>query len=167
MTSVAGEGRLLQINTSKGGLPKVPVAEPVQLSHVGVPGDMQRNLKYHGGPDKAVLMLASEVLDELRAKGFPVVAGSLGENLTVAGIDPKNWRSGQRWRVGDAVIELTTLRQPCKHLYPYGTKIGKELWQKGAVPGSEVWGFGGFYARVVQAGEIAEGAPVLLVSDVA
>lgn len=167
MTSVTGEGRLLQINISKGGLPKLPLGEPVQLSPLGVPGDIQRNLKYHGGPEKAVLMIANEVLEALREKGFPVVAGSLGENLTVAGLDPKTWRSGQRWRVGNAVIELTTLRQPCQQLYPYGTKIGKELWTKGSAPGSAVWAYGGFYARVVQAGEIAEGAPVVLISDVA
>ncbi len=167
MTSVAGEGRLVQINISKGGLPKLPVSEPAQLSHLGVPGDIQRNLKYHGGPDKAVLMIAAEVLESLRSKGFPVVAGSLGENLTVSGLDPRTWRSGQRWRIGPAVIELTTLRQPCASLYPYGREIGKHLWEKKAAPGAEVWAAGGFYARVVQAGEISPGAPVVLLSDVA
>ena len=164
-------GTLLQINISNGGLPKLPVFSPVVLSPIGVPGDRQRNLKYHGGPNKAVLMIAAEIVDGLAASGFPVLYGSLGENLTVAGLDPHLWRTGQRYQVGDeAEIELTTLRMPCSNLDGYGNDIGRMLYDKACKSGdvsSPVWAHGGFYARVVRSGWASAGAPVSLLSDIA
>jgi len=146
---------LKQINRSGGGIPKFPVDGPVMLTASGIDGDRQRNLRYHGGPDKAVLMIASELLDHLVAHGFPVYPGALGENLTVAGIDTADWRTGKRYRIGDdAVIELTTLRVPCTNLHVYGRSIVKEL----ALPGCVA---GGFYARVIQAGLLSPGLPVV------
>jgi MOSC domain-containing protein YiiM len=107
-------GVLAQINRSNGGLPKLRIPTPVMLHREGIEGDRQRNLQLHGGPDKAVLMMAAEFVDSLIASGFRVFYGALGENLTVSGLDPHLWRAGQRYRLGaDAVIELTTLRKPC------------------------------------------------------
>ncbi|MDQ1470938.1 MAG: hypothetical protein QOJ99_2418 [Bryobacterales bacterium] len=168
-------GRVIKINRSSGGLPKFPVAGPVMLDAEGVPGDRHRNLKYHGGPDKAVLMIAAEVVDRLAAAGYPVYYGALGENLTVAGLDPHSWRKGQRYRVGDeAVIELTTLRQPCQNLLVFGagegSPIGRELYEPRCKAGdftSPQWAQGGFYARVIHGGWLVEGASVVLESDLA
>jgi MOSC domain-containing protein YiiM len=146
---------LQQINRSNGGIPKFPVDGPVMLTASGIEGDGQRDLRHHGGPDKAVLMIASELLDDLVAQGFPVYPGALGENLTVAGLDPVNWRAGQRFRIGDdVVIELTTLRVPCSNLHVYGRSIVKEL----ARPESKA---GGFYARVIKPGLLTPGIPVV------
>ncbi|HVY93436.1 MAG TPA: MOSC domain-containing protein, partial [Bryobacteraceae bacterium] len=101
-------GILTQINRSGGGLPKRGIVGPVMLTETSIEGDMCRNRLVHGGPLKAVLMASAEVIDELAACGFPVFYGALGENLTVSGLDPHRWRTGQRYRVGqDAVIELT------------------------------------------------------------
>src|ERR1051326_2968134 len=99
MISVAQSGILLQINRSNGGLPKNAVAGAVTLDYDGIEGDFQRNRKYHGGPDKAVLIISAETVDELSAKGFPVIYGSLGENLTVSGLNRLLWRAGQRYRI--------------------------------------------------------------------
>jgi MOSC domain-containing protein YiiM len=168
-------GRLIRINRSNGGLPKLPVAEPLMLASDGIEGDRHRNLKYHGGPNKAVLMIAAELIDELAQRGYPVGYGALGENLTVSGLDPHLWRKGQRYRVGeDAVIELTTLRTPCDNLLRYGAAgsrpIAPELYDAGCKAGdtsSPHWAHGGFYARVIRGGLLAEGAPVTLESDLA
>ena len=141
------------------------------MSDAGVEGDRQRNLKVHGGPNKAVLMVSAEFLDELAGIGYPVVYGSLGENLTVAGLDRTLWRQGQLYRVGpDAVIELTTLRSPCLNLDVFGPAIKRELYDLHCRAGdvtSPNWAKGGFYARVVRSGLVMEGAAVELVSDVA
>src|SRR3954453_4989517 len=103
-------GVLRQINRSNGGMPKRSTGGPVMLYGLGVEGDRQGNPKYHGGPDKAVLMVAAEFIDDLIARGYPVYYGALGENLTVSGLDPGAWRAGQQYRIGDdALIELTTL----------------------------------------------------------
>ena len=58
-------GVIVQLNRSKGGLPKLPVAAVLRLTAEGLEGDWQRNRRYHGGPDKAVLLIAAEAVDEL------------------------------------------------------------------------------------------------------
>jgi len=149
---------LTQISRSRGGIPKFAVDGPVMLRESGIEGDGQRDLRHHGGPDKAVLMIASELLDNLLAEGFPVYPGALGENLTVAGLDPRDLRPGQCFRIGDeAAIELTTLREPCVNLYVYGRSIVKELARPGCVAG-------GFYARVISPGLLTPGLPVVAYS---
>lgn len=137
----------------------------------GVEGDRQRNLRVHGGPDKAVLMISAEFVDELGARGYPVVYGSLGENFTVSGLDRAMWRSGQRYRIGsDATIELTTLRAPCLNLDVYGPGIQGEIYDlrcKARDVNSPKWANGGFYARVVRPGLVIAGMAVELEWDVA
>ena len=164
-------GILKQINRSNGGLPKRAVSGPVMLSEVSVEGDRCRNPVLHGGPKKAVLMAAAEFIDTLVARGFPVFYGALGENLTVSGLDPHAWRSGQRYRIGqDAVIELTTLRTPCANLDVYGPEIKAELYDakcRARDTTSLCWAHGGFYARVIHTGIIQPGDEVVLESDIA
>lgn len=163
-------GLLAQISISNGGLPKFPVSGPVMLRPLGVEGDGHRNMNVHGGPDKAVLMISAEFLRDLAAKGFRVVSGSLGENFTVTGFDPHQWRAGQQYRIGeDAVIELTELRTPCANLHVYGVPIKAEMYDAQCKAGditSPHWGHGGFYARVIRTGLVIAGAPVSLLSDI-
>ncbi len=164
-------GVLKQINRSNGGLPKRAVNGGVMLNESGVEGDRHRNLRYHGGPAKAVLMISAEMVDCLQGRGFPIFYGALGENLTVSGLDPHLWRAGQRYGVGDtAVIELTMLRKPCLNLDVYGAPIKRELYDSRCKAGdftSTRWANGGFYARVVRSGLIFPNAPVILLSDAA
>lgn len=161
-------GIVVQVSRSAGGVPKFPVAGPVMLTASGVEGDIQRNVVLHGGPGKAVLMISAAVLADLAAAGFPVYPGALGENLTVRGLDPRLWRAGQRWRVGGAVIELTTLREPCANLFRYGRYIGEELYDAQCRAGNTAsprWAGGGFYARVLEEGFISAGAEIEVISD--
>ena len=162
-------GIVIQINRSSGGLPKRPALGPVTVTREGLEGDDHANLKYHGGPDKAVLMLALETLDDLKAKGFPIFPGGLGENLTVSGLDPAQWRSGQRYRPGeDVVIELTTLRTPCSNLNVYNSGIKAELYDarcKAGDPTTPKWARGGFYGRVIHGGLLVPGSAVALESE--
>lgn len=164
-------GVLVQINRSHGGLPKLAISEPVMVIPDGVEGDRHRDLVRHGGPDKAVLMISAELIDSLAAGGFPVFPGALGENLTVSGLDPHSWRAGQRYRIGPHVlIEFTRLRVPCANLNVYGPPIKAELYDAQCKSGdvsSLHWAHGGFYARVLRAGLIFPGAPVILESDMA
>jgi MOSC domain-containing protein YiiM len=54
---------------------------------------------------------------QLRAKGFDVSAGQMGENITTCGIDLLDLPTGTRLRLGnEAVVELTGLRNPCYQL---------------------------------------------------
>ena len=107
---------ILQVSTSKGGVPKRPVPpEGVQVGELGLEGDVQRNRLYHGGPDRAVCLYASERLDALAAEGHPIGPGSAGENVTTRGLDWDLVVPGAKLRLGaDVLIEITDYAPPCK-----------------------------------------------------
>ncbi len=149
-------GRILQLNISNGGMPKLPILQG-EITAQGLSGDVQRNRKYHGGPDQALLLLTQEAIEEIKGLGFAVYAGALGENLTVSGLDRRQLRAGQRLRAGQAIIEITKLRQPCRHLDVYGTGIQAAVYSKKVLPGDGPWGLAGFYCRVIQPGPVFPG----------
>jgi MOSC domain-containing protein YiiM len=66
---------------------------------------------------RQVHLIHAELHDELRARGFAVRAGQMGENVTTRGIDLLGLPTGARLCLGDtAVIEVTGLRNPCAQL---------------------------------------------------
>jgi len=162
-------GQVIQINISPGGLPKRPILAG-NITHAGVEGDSWAHPNIHGGPRQAVLLIASEVIDALKAKGYPVYPGALGENLTTEGLDPLLWRAGQQYRVGEAIIELTKVRAPCNALNVYGPAIKDEIYDslvKAKDPSSPRWARSGFYAKVVRPGSIFPGNVISLLSELA
>jgi MOSC domain-containing protein YiiM len=106
-------GRVSQINTSSGGVPKQPVAR-VEVAYDGVVGDRQADTTHHGRPFQAVCLWSTEVVDELVADGHGVFAGCVGENFTLTGIDWSSLRPGGRMRIGSALIELSFPAVPCQ-----------------------------------------------------
>src|SRR5207253_1426875 len=63
---------------------------------------------------RQVHLIHEELFDELRAAGFTVRTGDLGENVTTRGLDLLALPTGTRLRLGlEAVVELTGLRNPC------------------------------------------------------
>ena len=152
-------GRIVQINVSRGGVPKKPIATAT-VGPLGIAGDEHAHPEFHGGPRKALLLIASEVIQTLKAEDWPLFNGALGENLTTSGLDHKSWRSGMRFRVGEVEIELTTPRHPCATLNPYGRGIQKRIFDelvKAGDPRSPHWGEAGFYACVHRGGHIRNG----------
>lgn len=66
---------------------------------------------------RQVHLIHAELFDELRAAGFAVSAGQMGENVTTRGLDLLGLPAGARLRLGDAaVVEVTGLRNPCRQL---------------------------------------------------
>ncbi len=142
-------GSVVQVNVSPGGMPKRPVPEIYVTPH-GVQGDRQAHTNVHGGPEKAVLIVASETVDEMSARGYPLFYGALGENITTRGLDRRAVRIGQRLRAGEAVLEITKLRGPCSQLDIYGADLKEAI--KASEPSEAAYGLSGFYARVLQPG---------------
>lgn len=152
-------GRIVQINISRGGLPKRPIPEGF-LTPFGIEGDLCAHPQIHGGPKQAVLLIGAEAIEELIARGYPIYFGALGENLTTEGIDRRQLRIGQRLRVGPALIELTKVRGPCAALDVYGPAIKREMFDKRVKAGdytSPRWGMSGFYGSVIESGPIRVG----------
>ena len=155
-------GTVLQVNVSRGGIPKrsIPSGE---LTAAGVAGDAWR-FPFHGGTRKAILLVTIEGIEELVSQGFPLFPGALGENLTTRGLDRRALRLGQRLQVGDAAIELITIRTPCATLDVYGTGIQAAMYDARALKGnpeSSLWGLSGFYAAVVQPGRVRPGDAIV------
>lgn len=66
---------------------------------------------------RQVHLIHAELHDELRRRGFDVVPGAMGENLTTRGIDLLGLATGARLYLGrDAIVEVTGLRNPCAQL---------------------------------------------------
>jgi len=139
------------------GIPKRPVPWLI-VTPDGVEGDFNRwrTEKAAEDPDQAVLLLEEEHLGALRAEGWPVRPGDLGENLLVAGLPSCEWRVGARLRLGDAVLELSKPCDPCVVLYglPY---VGLERG-----PGfiRTLKGRRGWFARVIRGGTVTPDARV-------
>jgi MOSC domain-containing protein YiiM len=149
-------GTVVQINASNGGLPKLPV-NFAEVHPLGIGGDDHRNKKYHGGPNKALLLISSEVVDQLRAEGWPVFYGALGENLTTRGLDHKAWRPGQQYRCGSVVFELTSPREPCANLLRFGRSFPRRIFENRVRLSdytSPHWGMSGFYAAILRSGAL-------------
>jgi MOSC domain-containing protein YiiM len=137
------------------------------IDTLGLQGDSHGRPSIHGGPRKAILLIAAEIVDELAARGYPVFYGALGENLTTQGIDIRALRVGDRLRAGAAVVlEITQPRGPCTALDVYGASIKDEIYDRRVRlldAKSARWGMSGLYASVVQPGEVHPGDAIELV----
>jgi len=161
-------GSILQINISRGGVPKRPIEDAVVTAQ-GIQGDSWAHPQFHGGPNQALLLITSEGIAELIAQGFPLYPGALGENLTTQGLDRRQMRPGQRYRAGETLLEITKLRVPCDTLSVYGDGIQNAVYDaqvKVGDTGSARWGLGGFYAKVLQGGVIRTHDIITLVDQV-
>ncbi|HEY9411735.1 MAG TPA: MOSC domain-containing protein [Jiangellaceae bacterium] len=66
---------------------------------------------------RQVHLIHAELHDEVRAAGFDVRPGELGENVTTRGVDLLALPVGALLRLGeDAVVEVTGLRNPCTQI---------------------------------------------------
>lgn len=161
-------GTVIQLNISHGGVPKLPVPE-ARITAAGVAGDAWAHPNIHGGPRQALLLIASEVIEGLAARGYPVYPGALGENITMRGVDPRQMRAGQRWRIGPEVVgELTKIRMPCSTIQIYGDDIGRQIYDaevKAGNTASPIYGHSGWYASVVIPGTVRPGDGLVLIEE--
>lgn len=108
---------------------------------------------------RQVHLLHAELHDELRAKGFMVSAGEMGENITTRGIDLLSLPTGTRLSIGDgAMVEVTGLRNPCVQI---------DRFQKGLMAAvldrderGQLIRKAGVMAIVLQGGEVKPGDPI-------
>lgn len=100
------------------------------LAGLGVEGDVHSGEKVRHrsrvkqDPDqpnlRQVHLIHSELHEELRAQGFDVSAGRMGENIATRGIGLLSLPKGTRLHLGkEAIVEVTGLRNPCKQLDDY------------------------------------------------
>lgn len=146
------KAKLVQLSVSKGGMPKLPV-DAARVTRFGVEGDAQRNLKYHGGPNRAVCLYSTEHYNWLRTEGIDLENGAFGENFTTAGIDLDALKKGDRLRVGRCLIELTDVRVPCNNLKKWSGRLPKLIV-----------GRSGWVAKVVEEADVKPGDGIEVLS---
>jgi MOSC domain-containing protein YiiM len=96
------------------GIAKIPVAaESVFVGATNIGGDAQADLTVHGGPDKAVYAYPTEHWPWWAGQRIACVPATFGENLTLGGATEDEVHIGDRFRWGDAVLEISQPRAPC------------------------------------------------------
>ncbi|MHA3702026.1 MOSC domain-containing protein [Jatrophihabitans sp. YIM 134969] len=140
---------------------KTPLTGPVPVGPLGLPGDAHV-YRHHGGPDMALCVYASEHLLALQADGLDVPdAAAFGENLTTRGLLETEVRIGDVFRIAvegtsGVLVQVSQPRSPCRKIaVRYGRpKLDLALARAGRV---------GWLLRVLEPGDLAAGADVLLV----
>jgi MOSC domain-containing protein YiiM len=128
---------------------KEPVTGRVRASGVNLEGDEQADRKVHGGPDKAVYAYALEDYQWWVAElGAPFEPGTMGENLTLTGVDVTHAVVGERWAIGSAVFEVCQPRTPCH-------KLGLRMGDAGFPRRFAASGRPGAYMRIYGEGDVA------------
>ena len=108
---------------------------------------------------RQVHLMHSELHDELRAAGFSVGPGDLGENITTAGLDLLSLPVATVLRIGDhALVALTGLRNPCSQINDFRPGLLKKVLDRDADGG--VVRKAGVMGVVVLGGTIRRGDPI-------
>lgn len=150
-------GRLDQINTSRGGVPKLPTAT-AEVGWRGIEGDRHREYKHHGHAWQGLSLWSSDVIAALQEEGHPIQPGLAGENLTLSGLDWSKLRTGLVLRVGHQLLcELTGPAVPCKKNRDWFLGGDFRRMSHTKHPGWSRW-----YAAVLAPGRVAEGDEVRL-----
>ena len=110
---------------------------------------------------RQVHLIHSELLDELRERGFQVAPGEMGENITTRGISLLNLPTGTKLQLGDsAVIEVQGLRNPCAQLDHFQSGLMAAVLERDERGG--LIRRAGIMATVVEGGEIRVGDRILI-----
>lgn len=122
------EGRVEAVSASPGHTMSKPSRPSIRLlAGLGVEGDahMGTTVKHRSRvrrdpsqPNlRQVHLIHGELHDQLRAAGFEVYPGQMGENITTRRLDLLGLPAGARLHLGaEAVVEVTGLRNPCAQL---------------------------------------------------
>ena len=127
------------------------------VNWLGLVGDSQADLRFHGGRNKAVLVYSGDHYPDWRSElGIAEMGpGGFGENLTVAGADERSVCIGDHWRIANVLFEVSQPRQPC-------WKLGRR-WRRPDLPKrTVVSGRTGWYCRVLEEGELDAGLAMTL-----
>ena len=140
------------------GIWKSPVGDaPVMVRGVNLDGDDQADRRVHGGADKAVYAYAEEDYAWWReARGVRTEPGLFGENLTTLGLALEAALVGERWRVGETLLEVAQPRLPC---FKLGIRMGDPFFPKRFQAAARL----GAYLRIVEPGHVRAGDAVEIV----
>jgi len=165
-------GRLLSINvglprdvawqdkTVHTGIWKMPVQGPRMVRRLNIDGDGQGDLAGHGGEHRAVLVYQQDsyLFWQQQLGRSSLAYGELGENFTVDGLPDTEVCIGDRYRIGEALFEVTQPRVTC---YRAGIRVNEPAMAALLVKHHRP----GFYFRVLEEGEVQAGDAITRVAE--
>ena len=137
------------------------VAGPREVGFLGIGSDEQADLRVHGGPDKAIHHYPRDHYrwwsEHLPERALLKDAGAFGENISTHRLTEGNVCIGDRFRMGNALVEVCQGRQPC-------WKQAHRLADKRVVAMMVKSGRTGWYYRVLEEGRVAAGDALVRVA---
>ena len=138
-------GKLIAICTSeKKGTQKQQVETAVLREDHGIEGDAHAGNWY-----RQVSLLGLEKIEAFRERGAEVEFGAFGENLVIEGFDFRNLPVGTRFRIGEALLEMTQIGKECHTHCAIYHMVGDCIMPREGV-----------FAKVLKGGEIKVGDEV-------
>jgi ferredoxin-NADP reductase/MOSC domain-containing protein YiiM/ferredoxin len=139
---------------------KSPVTGRRMVRKLDIDGDAQADLAGHGGEHRAVFVYQMDSYHHwerfLVRNDFTF--GQFGENFTVEGLPDDEVCIGDRYRIGDAIFEVTQPRVTC---YRVGIRMNEPRMPALLVAHHRP----GFYFRVLQEGEVGAGDDIIKIAD--
>jgi len=139
---------------------KSPVEGRQMVRKLNVVGDAQADLAGHGGEQRAVFVYQMDAYQYwerfLGREDF--IFGQFGENFTVEQLPDDEVCIGDRYRIGNAIFEVTQPRVTC---YRVGIRMNEPRMPALLVAHHRP----GFYFRVLQEGEVGAGDDIVKITD--
>lgn len=139
---------------------KMPVEGLRMVRRLNIDGDGQADRAGHGGETRAVYVYQMDSYryweEHLNRSDF--VSGQFGENFTVEGLPDAEVCIGDRYRIGEALFEVTQPRVTC-----YRLGIRMNVPEMAALLVSH--GRPGFYFRVLEEGKVQAGDEITQVAS--
>ncbi len=133
------------------GIYKEPVEGQVEITALGLAGDVIADKKHHGGPDQAVYLYGQLDYDWwLETHRDQIKPGIFGENLTISGMESGRFKIGDQLVIGDVVLQVTAPRIPCATL---AARMGDPHFVKKFKAAERP----GLYCRVLAPGKVTAG----------
>jgi ferredoxin-NADP reductase/MOSC domain-containing protein YiiM len=139
---------------------KSPVSGRRMVRKLDIDGDAQADLVGHGGEQRAVFVYQMDSYHYWQSflERSDFTFGQFGENFTVEGLLDSEVCIGDRYRIGDAIFEVTQPRVTC---YRVGIRMNEPRMPALLVAHHRP----GFYFRVLQEGEVGAGDDIAKIAD--
>jgi ferredoxin-NADP reductase/MOSC domain-containing protein YiiM len=139
---------------------KSPVEGRHMARKLNIVGDAQGDLAGHGGEQRAVFVYQMDSYHywERLLERSDFISGQFGENFTVEGLPDSEVCIGDRYRIGDAIFEVTQPRVTC---FRVGIRMNEPRMPALLVAHHRP----GFYFRVLQEGEVGAGDDIVKITE--
>lgn len=135
------------------GINKRAVSDPVAIGPQGIAEDAILDRKHHGGSDQAIYVYFQGDYDWWAQEGVASTPGLFGENLVIQGPISADTAIGDRYAIGECLLEVTYHRTPCM---TFAARMGDKFWVKRFHRANRP----GAYCRVLNPGTIEAGMDI-------